>query len=104
MRLRNSVPALLVACLVAVPGQIFAQERSDDDHHGAVLAIGAASEWALRDQKTSFGPSIAIEVTPIEHSLEIEAGITSLPANDGSESEADLVFKKPFPVTTDVNC
>ena len=51
VKLLNSVPALLVVGLVAAPGQIFAQERSDYDHHGAVLEIGAAREWGLQDGK-----------------------------------------------------
>jgi hypothetical protein len=101
MRLRNSVPALLVAGLIGTPGQIFAGEGSDDDHH-AVLAIGAASEWALRDQKTSYGPSFAIEVTTIEHWLEIEASISPLRSKDGTEWEADLVFKKPFQLSKNI--
>jgi len=98
----NSVAALLVAGLVAAPGQILAAEKSDDDRHGAVLEIGAAGEWGLLDGKSSFGPSVAIEVTPIEHWLELEAGITPLRSRDGTEWEADLVFKKPFQLSKNV--
>jgi hypothetical protein len=100
--LLNSMPALLVVGLVAAPGQIFAGERSDDDHHGAVLEIGAVGEWGLQDGKSSFGPSVAIEVTPIEHWLEIEAGISPLRSKGGTEWEADLVFKKPFQLSKNV--
>jgi hypothetical protein len=96
MKSLNLVQVLLVAGLMAAPGEIVASERSDDDHRGAVLEIGTAGEWGLKDGKTSIGPSIAIEVTPIEHWLEIEAGITPLMGKGGTEWEADLVFKKPF--------
>src|ERR1035438_10147872 len=102
MRRFNAVPVLLVAGLVAAPGQMFAGERADDDHRGAVLEIGAVGEWGLQDGKPSFGPSVAIEVTPIEHWLEIEAGITPLRNKDGTEWEADLVFKKPFQFSKNV--
>lgn len=102
MKLLNSIPALLVVGLVVAPEQIFAQDRSDDDHDGAVLEIGAASEWGLRDGKPSFGPSVAVKVTPIEHWLEIEAGITPLRSKDGTEWEADLVLKKPFELSKNV--
>jgi hypothetical protein len=102
LRLFNSVPVVLVVGLVAAPEPIFAQERADDDHRGAVLEIGAASEWGFQDGKTSFGPSVAIEVTPIEHWLEIEAGISPLRSRDGTEWEADLVFKKPFQLSKNV--
>jgi len=102
MKLFNSMPALLVASVVAVPGQSFAGEKADDDHRGAVLEIGSAGEWGLKDGKTSFGPSLAVEVTPIEHWLEIEAGITPLFSKGGTEWEADLVFKKPFQLSKNV--
>jgi hypothetical protein len=102
VRLFNAVSALLVVGFAAAPEHIFAQERSDDDHRGAVLEIGAASEWGFQDGKTSFGPSVAIEVTPIEHWLEIEAGISPLRSKDGTEWEADLVFKKPFQLSKNV--
>jgi hypothetical protein len=69
---------------------------------GAVLEIGAAGEWGFQDGKTSFGPSVAIEVTPIEHWLEIEAGISPLRSRDGTEWEADLVFKKPFQLSKNI--
>ncbi|HEX9468851.1 MAG TPA: hypothetical protein VF957_04870 [Bradyrhizobium sp.] len=102
MTLRNCVPAVLVIGLIATPAPIFAGERSDDDHRGAVLELGAAGEWGLQDGKPSFGPSVAIEVTPIEHWLEIEAGITPLRSKDGTEWEADVVFKKPFQLSKNV--
>ena len=102
MKLCNSVAALLVVGLVATPGRVFAQQRSDDDQRGAVLEIGAAGEWGLQDGKTSIGPSLAVEVTPIEHWLEIEAGITPLLSKGGTEWETDLVFKKPFQLSKNV--
>ncbi len=102
MKLFNFMPALLVAGFIAAPGQLFAGELADEDHRGAVLEIGTAGEWGLKDGKTSFGPSLAIEVTPIEHWLEIEAGITPLLSKSGTEWEADLVFKKPFQLSKNV--
>ena len=47
-------------------------------------------------------PSVAIEVTPIEHWLEFEAGITPLLSKGGTEWEADFVFKKPFQLSKNV--
>ena len=102
MKSLNAMPALLVAGLIAAQGQVFAGERADDDRHGAVLEIGAASEWGVQEGRTSIGPSFAIEVTPIEHWLEIEAGITPLFGKDGTEWEAELVFKKPFQLSKNV--
>jgi len=102
MKFFNPVPALLVVVLIAAAGQALAGERADDDRRGAVLEIGTAGEGGLKDGKTSLGPSVAIEVTPIEHWLEIEAGITPLLRKGGTEWEADLVFKKPFQLSKNV--
>ena len=102
MKSFNSLPALLVIGLIAAPGQIVAGELADDDHRGAVVEIGAAGEAGLNGGKPSFGPSLAVEVTPIEHWLEIEAGITPLFSKGGTEWEADLVFKKPFQLSKNV--
>jgi hypothetical protein len=102
----NSGLVLLVAGIVAAPAPILAQDpgqqRSDGDHGSAVLELGAAGEWGVPDGKPSFGPSVAVEVTPIEHWLEIEAGITPLFGKGGTEWEADLVFKKPFQLSKNV--
>jgi hypothetical protein len=95
-RIVKALQATTLAVGLAIAPCAFGQEHGDDDHRGAVLGIGAAGEWGLGDGKTSFGPSVAFEVTPIEHWLEIEAGITPLRSKDGTEWEADLVFKKPF--------
>jgi hypothetical protein len=102
MKLFNSMPVLLLAGLIAAPGHVLAGEHPDDDHRGAVLEIASAGERGLNDGKTSFGPSLAVEVTPIEHWLEIEAGITPLFSKGGTEWEADLVFKKPFQLSKNV--
>jgi hypothetical protein len=102
MKSFNSLPALLVIGLIAAPGQIVAGELADDDHRGAVVELGSAGESGLNGGKPSFGPSLAVEVTPIEHWLEIEAGITPLFSKGGTEWEADLVFKKPFQLSKNV--
>jgi hypothetical protein len=39
---------------------------------------------------------LAIEVTPIEHWLEIEAGVTALFNRHSKEWDIDLLFKKPW--------
>jgi hypothetical protein len=102
VKLLDLMPGLLVVGLLAVPGPVIAGEKSDDDHRGAVLELGAAGEWGVQDPKSSFGPSVAVEVTPIEHWLEIEAGINPLFSKDGTEWEGDLIFKKPFELSKNV--
>src|SRR5258708_20963507 len=91
----------LAAALALGPGHAFGQHQEEKDHV-AVLEIGAAGEWGLGENNTSFGHSVAVEVTPIEHWLEIEAGLTPLMSKGGTEWEADLVFKKPFQLSKNV--
>jgi hypothetical protein len=91
----------LTAALALGPGHAFGQQQEEKDHV-AVLEFGAAGEWGLGDGKTSFGPSVAVEVTPIEHWLEIEAGVAPLMSKGSTEWDFDLVFKKPFQLSKNV--
>ena len=61
----------------------------------AVLELGGATEWNLKGG-LSFGPSTAVEVTPIENWLELEAGVTPLFRRHSTEWGTDLLFKKPW--------
>jgi hypothetical protein len=36
------------------------------------------TDWSITEGGSSFGPTIAVEVTPIENWLELEAGVTPL--------------------------
>jgi hypothetical protein len=61
----------------------------------AILELGAAGERTL-DGGGSLGPTVAVEVTPIEHWLELEAGVTPLFSHGQREWDTDLLFKKPY--------
>jgi hypothetical protein len=92
---------LLAAALTFGSGQAFSQQQENKDHV-AVLELGAAGAWGIGDGTASFGPSVAVEVTPIEHWLEIEAGVTPLMRKGNTEWDFDLVFKKPFQLSKNV--
>jgi hypothetical protein len=62
----------------------------------AVLEVGGAANRSLTDRQSSFGPTAAIEVTPIENRLELEAGVTPLFRRHSTEWSIDLLFKKPW--------
>jgi hypothetical protein len=84
---------LLAAAVALGSDQAFGQQQ--DNNHVAVFEFGAAGDWGLGDGKNSFGPSVAVEVTPVEHWLEIE--------NRGStEWDIDVVLKKPFQLSEGV--
>jgi hypothetical protein len=82
--------AIAVLLLAAAP----AAHAGDDP--AAVLELGAASSSSLTGGPSSFGPSLAVEFTPIEDRLEIEAGVTALLGRRSREFDADLLFKKPW--------
>jgi hypothetical protein len=45
---------------------------------------------------------VAVEVTPIENWLELEAGVTPLFGNGAREWDTDLLFKKPWTLSKKV--
>ena len=62
----------------------------------AIVELGGAAGWSLKDAGSSFGPTVAVEVTPIENWLELEAGVTPLFARHSTEWDVDLLYKKPW--------
>jgi hypothetical protein len=76
--------------------------QAEDKEPSAIVEIGAAGEWALPGGASSFGPSAAVEFTPIKNWLEIEAGVGSIFHGGHTEWDADLLFKKPFTLSDKV--
>ncbi len=69
--------------------------RGDDGEAAAILELGAAPSWGLAGE-SSLGPATAIEFTPIENCLELEAGVTPGFHRGAVEWSADVLFKKPW--------
>ncbi len=86
---------ILLAALLLCSGSAFAQ--SADKESAAILELGGAASWNVKGGGSAFGPSAAVEVTPIEHWLELEAGVTPLfSRHHSAEWNTDLLFKKPW--------
>ena len=68
----------------------------------AVIELGMASEWGLNGSGPSFGPTAAVEFTPIKDWLVIEPGIQTLFRRGKTEWDTSFVFKKPFDLTPSV--
>jgi hypothetical protein len=81
-----------VAVLLLVPRQAGAEDKEPS----AIIEIGGAGEWGVRDGVQSFGPALSLDVTPLKDWLEIEAGVTSQFGGGTTQWETDIVFKKPF--------
>jgi hypothetical protein len=90
----NATKAALVASLFVCTGNAFAQ--SVDKEPAAIVELGGAANWNTKDGGSGFGPSVAVEVTPIEKWLELEAGVTPLFSRHTTEWDIDLLLKKPW--------
>lgn len=79
-------------------GSAFAQSAEKDPV--AIVEIGGATGWNVKGGAASFGPDFAVEVTPIENWLELEAGTTPLFTGGRlTEWDTDLLFKKPWTIS-----
>lgn len=90
----NAAKRVLIPLFFLCAGEVFAQ--SVDKEPAAIVELGGAAQWNVKDGGSSFGPSAAVEVTPIEKWLELEAGVTPLLARHSTEWDTDLLFKKPW--------
>ncbi len=68
----------------------------------AVVEIGGAPSWGITSGGSNFGPTVAVEVTPIENWLELEAGVTPIFSRHSTEWDTDLLFKKPWTLSKKV--
>jgi hypothetical protein len=73
-----------------------------DDEPAAIVELGGAAGWNLNGGDWSLGPTAAVEVTPIENWLEIEAGVTPAFGRHSTEWDTDLLFKKPWTLSKKV--
>lgn len=86
---------------VVVSEQVWAQETVADIDHAIVFEIGAESDWSKAEGAPT-GGTFAVEVTPIEHWLELEFGVSVIPHAGGVELPVDLLFKKPWRISRTV--
>jgi hypothetical protein len=90
----NRTKLILLALVLLSTRTAFAQ--SADKEPVAVVELGGAANWNIKEGASGFGPTIAVEVTPIENWLELEAGVTPLFSPHSTEWDTDLLFKKPW--------
>jgi hypothetical protein len=75
--------------------------QAENEEPSAIIELGGAWEWGLPGV-SSFGPSAAVEFTPIKDWLEIETGVAPLFSSGRTEWDTDLLFKKPFTLSDKV--
>lgn len=91
---------LLVVCACLPAGSALAQ--SVEKEPAAIVELGGTANWTVKGGGSSFGPTVAVEVTPVENRLELEAGITPLFGHHSQEWDTDLLFKKPWTLSKKV--
>jgi hypothetical protein len=106
MRIRTSAQAVACAFLflvLPVRGQTSPvlsfgqpQEAFEEKDPAAILELGAATSWNVTGGAASFAPTFAVETTPIENWLELEAGVSPFFTHSSTEWDTDLLFKKPW--------
>jgi hypothetical protein len=93
---------LLIGAPLLFAANVQAQDvQAQEKEPSAIVEIGGAGEWGLPGS-FSFGPSAAVEFTPIRNWLEIEGGVSTLFGGGKTEWSTDLLFKKPFTLSDQV--
>ena len=99
----QAVACVLLSLVLPVRGQRSSapsvghrQEASEDRDPAAILEIGAATSWNVAGGAATFAPNFAVETTPIENWLELEAGVSPFFTHHSTEWDTDLLFKKPW--------
>jgi hypothetical protein len=90
----NSIKAVLMAAMFLSGAKACAQ--SAEKEPAAVVELGGAASRNFTQGESSFGPAAAVEITPIENWLELEAGVTPLFGRNSREWDTDLLLKKPW--------
>lgn len=97
----HATKIITIAALFFCSGRAFAQTAAKEEKEAAVIELGTATGWNF-DGGSGFGPTVAVEVTPIEKWLELEAGVTPLFSQHSTEWGTDLLFKKPWTLSRKV--
>jgi hypothetical protein len=84
---------------VAFVGGLQSVAQSVDEEPPAVVELGGAASRSFTEEQSSFGPAVAVEFTPIENWLELEAGVTPLFRSHSTEWSVDFLFKKPWTIS-----
>jgi hypothetical protein len=98
----NLIKSLLLTSLFFCPGNVSAQPADKEPEPAAIVELGGAAGRDLNGGGSSFGGDLAVEFTPIEKWLEIEAGTTPLFRRHSTEWDTDLLFKKPWTLSEKV--
>ena len=95
----NETKSFLIVSFLC-SGNTFAQ--SVDKEPAAIVELGGDPGWYLKNGGSNFGPTAAVEVTPVENWLELEMGVTPAFSHHSTEWDTDFLFKKPWTLSEKV--
>jgi hypothetical protein len=98
----NPAKFIFVVFFLLAAGNAGAQSVDEKAEHAVVEVGAAAFRGVTGDGSSSFGPSVAVEVTPVKNWLELEFGTTALFRRHSTEWGTDLLFKKPWDLSPKV--
>jgi hypothetical protein len=94
--------SLLFVSLFCCPINVSAQSVQQKPAPAVILELGGAASQDLKGGGSSFGGDLAVEFTPIEKWLEIEADTTPLFHRHSTEWDTGVLFKKPWTLSEKV--
>jgi hypothetical protein len=98
----NRTTIVLAMSFLFCTGSTAAQSVEEEKEHAVVEVGAAAFRTVTGDGVNSFGPSVAVEITPVKNWLELEFGTTALFRRHSTEWGTDLLFKKPWDISPKV--
>ncbi len=99
----NAIKSLFLIPLFFCLRSVSAQTVDKGPEPAAIVELGGAAGQDLTGGGgSSFGGDLAVEFTPIEKWLEIEAGTAPFFRRHSTEWDTDLLFKKPWTLSEKV--
>jgi hypothetical protein len=69
------------------------------DDHAIVYEVGWAGSWSRDEGVQARGGTFAFEITPVEHWLELEVGVSAIWNTRTAEFPIDVLLKKPWRIS-----
>jgi hypothetical protein len=96
MCMKHFLAIVLLLSFTNLMGQTSSKDSAVEKEPIAVAELGGAVSRDLKGGGWGFGYDLAVEVTPIEHWLELELGASPTYGAHSQEWDVDLLFKKPW--------
>jgi hypothetical protein len=95
-QMNHFLSIILLFSFTSVVGQNVSKDSLAEKDPTAIAEFGGAFSRDLKGGGSGFGYDVAVEMTPIEHWLELELGVSPTFGAHSREWDVDLLFKKPW--------